>query len=79
MDIKNPEGLADNAKAQCNHQQNNQPQMGSAQAGLGQAWGGLYPPCPYCQPKCPCCGRPLGNWNYPQYPYYPYGHNQIMC
>ena len=64
MDTKQPEESTDNAKAQCNH---------------GQARGGLYPPCRYCQPKCPCCGRPLGNWNYPQYPYYPYGHNQIMC
>jgi hypothetical protein len=69
MDTKQPEGLADNAKAQCNH---GQAQM-NAQSSIGQEWGGLYPPCPYCQPKCPCCGRPLGNWNYPQDSYYPYG------
>ncbi len=72
MDTKQPEGLAGNAKTQCNH---GQAQM-NAQSGIGQAWGGLYPPCPYCQPKCPCCGRPLGNWNYPQYPYW---HSQITC
>ena len=75
MNDKESERLAQ--KAQCNH--GGQAQMGSAGIGNSQAWGGLYPPCPYCQPKCPCCGRPLGNWNYPQYPYYPFGYNQITC
>jgi hypothetical protein len=27
--------------------------------------------CPQCG-YCPCCGRPRGNFNYPQYPTYPY-------
>ncbi len=76
MNDKNPE--LDSQKAQCNH---GQAQMNS-QSSIGQAGGGLYPPsngCPYCQPRCPCCGRPLGNYNYPHYPFYPYGYNHITC
>jgi hypothetical protein len=26
--------------------------------GHGYYPGGYYP-CPYCAPRCPCCGRPL--------------------
>ena len=73
MNDKNPE--QDAQKSQCNH--GGQAQMGGVVS--GQAWGGLYPPyngCPYCQPRCPCCGRPYGHYNYPQYPY---GYNHITC
>jgi hypothetical protein len=29
--------------------------------------------CPYCEPKCPCCGKPLMGHPYPYYvPYYVY-------
>lgn len=32
--------------------------------------------CPYCEPRCPCCGRPYRRYYnlpyYPSYPYYPY-------
>lgn len=51
-----------NAKQSCSH--------GQANMGLGGvlAFNGH---CPYCQPRCPCCGRPYGNYNYPYYPQYP--------
>ena len=29
--------------------------------GAAGYWPGYYTqPCPYCAPRCPCCGRPLG-------------------
>ena len=39
--------------------------------------------CPQCG-YCPCCGRPRGNFNYPQYPYYPWTQpitpmHQVHC
>jgi hypothetical protein len=48
---------------------------GTATGGLGQAWGGTYPPlqpqhvCPACG-YCPCCGRGRYVPNYPP-PYWP--------
>lgn len=30
----------------------------------GTAWNGY---CPYCQPKCPCCGRPYFSYPSPIY------------
>ena len=36
--------------------------------------------CPYCQPKCPCCGRPLnGGWYPPHNPYPIYYTSPITC
>lgn len=50
--------------------QNQQSALGQAIGGLGTGGtGGGYAYCPHCAPKCPCCGRPLGNYGYPQYPY----------
>ena len=33
-------------------------------------YGNYYGSCPHCQPRCPCCGRPLNQ---------PYYWNQVYC
>lgn len=58
----------------CNHE-------GLASNGnIPQGFYGGSSYCPYCQPRCPCCGRPYyGGWNYPVYPYQPIPYNPITC
>lgn len=50
------------AEANCNHTTT----PGNINSGASYGYG-YY--CPYCQPKCPCCGRPYSGWGYQ--PYYP--------
>jgi len=50
----------------CEHAQNQvNGNLGADSGGIG---GTNY--CPHCQPRCPCCGRPYNNFNYPYYPAY---------
>ena len=43
----------------------------------GTSWTGY---CPYCQPKCPCCGRPYYGGYYPPYnPYQIYYQSPSTC
>lgn len=51
-----------------------QQSLGQAQSNGLLGTGGSIGYCPHCAPKCPCCGRPYGNYGYPYYQY-----PQIYC